>query len=193
MNVEDVFSNLPTLETSRLKLRKFTIHDAQHMFDYSSMPEVSTYVPWETHKKIEDTLEFLNFVFKQYRQGKLAPWAIEYKENRKVIGTIDFVAWSTPHHSAEIGFILSKEYWGRGLVVEAALKVIDFGFEHMKLNRIEALCIVENVQSQRVLQKIGMSLDGVSKEKYLIKEKFRDMAAYSILKKDYYKNEICNP
>lgn len=185
MKVEDIFKDLPTLETERLTLRKFTIDDRQDMFDYSSEPDVSRFVPWETHKTIEDTNDFLSYILNQYSQGKLSPWAIEYKENKKVIGTIDYVAWSPSHHRAEIGFILSKDYWGKGLIVEAASKVIKFGFNNMELNRIEAPCMVENVQSQRVLQKLGMKLEGISKEKYFIKGKFRDMATYSILKREY--------
>jgi [ribosomal protein S5]-alanine N-acetyltransferase len=70
-------------------------------------------------------------------------------------------------------------------MVEAAAKVIQFGFEKMELNKIEASCMVENVQSQRVLQKLGMRLEGISRQKYFIKGKFRDMANYSILKSEY--------
>lgn len=185
MKGEDIFRDLPTLETERLTLRKFTFDDAQDMFEYSSEPDLTRFVPWETHKSINDTNKFLNYILTQYSQGKLSPWAIEYKEIKKVIGTIDFVAWSTAHHRAEIGFILSKDYWGRGLIVEASSKVIKFGFENMELNKIEASCMVENTQSQRVLQKLGMRLEGILRNKYLIKGKFRDMATYSILKMEY--------
>lgn len=185
MKIEDIYKDLPILETERLRLRKFTIDDASDMFEYSSEPDVSRYVPWETHRSIEDTNDFLKYILNQYNLGKLAPWAIEYKQQNKVIGTIDFVAWLTTHYRAEIGFILSKKYWGKGLVVEAATKVIEFGFENMELNKIEAPCMVENVQSQRVLQKLGMRLEGILKEKYFIKGKFWDLATYSILKKEY--------
>jgi [ribosomal protein S5]-alanine N-acetyltransferase len=188
MKIEDIYIDLPILETERLKLRKFTIDDVSDMFEYSSEPDVSRFVPWETHNSINDTNDFLNYILNQYKSGKIAPWAVEYRTNNKVIGTIDFVAWSISHRRAEIGFILSKDYWGKGLMVEAATKVIEFGFNNMELNKIEAPCMVENVQSQRVLQKLGMSLEGVSKEKYLIKGKFRDMANYSILKKEYKGN-----
>ncbi len=185
MNISDVFSDLPTLETERVLLRKFTIDDANDMFEYSSVPDVSDFVPWEPHKTIEDSYGFINYILKQYEDSKLAPWAIVLKENQKVIGTIDFVAWFPQHHRAEIGFILSKEYWGKGLILEAATKVIEFGFDKMSLNKINAPCMVENVQSARVLQKLGMTLEGVMKDEYFIKGKFRDMAVYSILKKEF--------
>ncbi|MDQ0254849.1 ribosomal-protein-alanine N-acetyltransferase [Evansella vedderi] len=185
MKISDIFHDLPTLETDRIILRKFRIEDAHDMFEYSSIPEVSQYVPWETHKSIEDSYHFLQYILKQYEEAKLAPWAIELKENEKVIGTIDFVAWFPWHYRAEIGFILSKEHWGKGLILEAAKKVTEFGFEHMELNKIKAPCMVENVQSQRVLQKLGMRLEGVLRKEYFIKGRFRGMAVYSILKEDF--------
>jgi [ribosomal protein S5]-alanine N-acetyltransferase len=185
MKIEDIYNDLPTLETERLILRKITLNDVQDVFNYASEPDVSRFVPWEAHQSIEDSYNFINYILKQYEEGKLAPWAIELKQNKKVIGTIDFVAWFPHHFRAEIGFILSKEYWGMGLMVEAAAKVIQFGFEKMELNKIEASCMVENVQSQGVLQKLGMRLEGISRQKYFIKGKFRDMANYSILKSEY--------
>ncbi len=122
MKIRDIFSDLPTLETERLILRKFTLDDVENMFDYASKPEVSRFVPWEAHRSVEDSYNFINYILKQYEVGKLAPWAIALKENNKVIGTIDFVDWSPSHYRAEIGFILSKDYWGKGLIVEAGKK-----------------------------------------------------------------------
>ncbi|WP_368901978.1 GNAT family N-acetyltransferase [Oceanobacillus oncorhynchi] len=74
-----------------------------------------------------------------------------------MIRTIDFVAWPTFHYRDETGFILSKDYWRKGLIVEAVSKVIKFKFENMEVNKIEASCMVENTQSQRVLQKLGVT------------------------------------
>ncbi|MBE4909925.1 GNAT family N-acetyltransferase [Bacillus luteolus] len=187
MKISDVFDDLPTLETERILLRKFNLDDVKDMFEYTSIPDVSNFVPWETHKSIEDSYGFINYILKQYEDSKLAPWAIELKENQKVIGTIDFVAWYPQHRRAELGFILSKEHWGKGLIPEAAAKVIEFGFDRMNLNKIKAPCMVENVQSARVLQKLGMTLEGILKDEYFIKGKLRDMAVYSILKKDFQK------
>ena len=169
MKHADIFKDLPTLETERLILRKVNPDDAEDVFDYASEPDVARFVPWEVHRSLEDSREFINCVLKQYEAGKPAPWAIVWKENGKMIGTIDYVAWYPGHFRAEFGFILSKAYWGKGIAPEAARKVMDFGFERMGLNRIEAECMAENIRSQRVLQKLGMRLEGVFREKYLLK------------------------
>ncbi|HEY4551593.1 MAG TPA: GNAT family protein [Bacillaceae bacterium] len=185
MKIQDIFSDLPNLETERLILRKITIQDAAEMYEYSSVPQVYEYVPWETHKTIEDSMGFIEYVLKQYESGHLAPWAIELKAEKKMIGTIDFVSRSPSHYTAEMGFILSKTYWGKGLIKEAAGMVMEFGLEKMDLNRIEASCMSENVQSKRVPHKLGMKLEGISREKHFIKGKFRDMANYALLKSEF--------
>ncbi|MEY8749297.1 GNAT family N-acetyltransferase [Alkalicoccobacillus gibsonii] len=184
--------HLPTLETERLILRKVTSSDAQDMYEYCSIPEVAMYVPWETHQTIEDSEQFIQFILNQYEAGKLAPWAIEHKETGKMIGTFDFVTWYSQHARAEIGFVLSEKYWGTGIILEAARKVIQYGFTEMNLNIIKASCMKENAQSKRVLEKLGMKLDGVLLDEYMIKGTFRDMAIYSLKKEEeilYEKND----
>lgn len=178
--LKQTYFQLPTLETERLILRKVTKNDVQDMFAYCSIPEVATYVPWETHQTVADSEQFIQFILSQYEGGKLAPWAIEYKETGKMIGTFDFVTWFPQHARAEIGFVLSKDYWGNGITVEAAKKVIQYGYNEMNLNIIKAPCIKENTQSRQVLEKLGMHLDGVLRDEYMIKGQFRDMAVYSL-------------
>lgn len=75
---------------------------------------------------------------------------------------------------------------GKGLVTEAVKEVIKHGFEKMNLNRIYARCFVENIGSQKVLEKVGMKFEGILREQLFIKGAFRDMKIYSILRKEYY-------
>jgi ribosomal-protein-alanine N-acetyltransferase len=110
------------------------------------------------------------------------PWGIELKENGKFIGTVHFVWWQPEHHSAEIGYVLSKKYWGKGLITEAARAIISFGFENMNLVRIQARCFVKNKASERVMQKLGMSFEGISRKAMYVKGEHKDLKVYSILK-----------
>lgn len=188
MEIADVYENLPALETERLKLRKLTMDDAQNLFEYASEPRVSKFVPWPTHETILNSKDFIQMALKNYESAKLAPWAIALKESNKLIGTIDFVKWLPKHYRAEVGYVLSHKYWGQGFTLEAATRVIQFGFEKMDLHRIEASFIVENVQSQRVLQKLGMTFEGISREQFFIKDRFVDLVHYAILKEEYEKS-----
>jgi ribosomal-protein-alanine N-acetyltransferase len=185
MEIEKIYGDLPVLETERLILRKITLEDVEDMYSYASNEEVSKYVTWNTHRTLSDTKEFVEFVLNQYENKKVAPWGIEYKENGKFIGTIDFVWWQPNHKSAEIGYVISKDYWGKGITTEAAKEVIKFGFEKMDLVRIQARCFVENIGSQRVMEKVGMSFEGIIRKGIFVKGKHRDLKVYSILKEEF--------
>lgn len=185
MEVQSIYGDLPRLETQRLVLRKITLEDAKDMYTYASNPEVSKYVTWDTHRTIEDTKEFIRFVMKQYENKGISPWGIEYKENGKLIGTIDYVGWQTKHNSAEIGYVLSQEYWGQGITTEAARELIHFGFTHMDLIRIQARCFIKNIGSSRVMEKAGMSYEGVMRKGMKVRGNHEDLKIYSILKEDF--------
>lgn len=184
MEIEKIFGNLPTLETERLLLRKITLEDAWDMHYYGSNENVSKYVTWETHKSLSDTREFIEFVLTKYENKKIAPWGIEYKENGKLIGTIDFVSWQLKNNIAEIGYVLSQDYWGKGITTEAAKEVIKFGFENMDLVRIQARCDIENIGSARVMEKVGMTFEGVIRKGIFVKSKHRDIKMYSIINEE---------
>jgi Acetyltransferases, including N-acetylases of ribosomal proteins len=184
MNGEDVFNNFPTLETERLILRKLRLEDAKDVFEYASDPEVSKYVTWEPHRSIEDSINLIKFTHEYYERKEGIIWGIVYKENNKVIGTCD-ISPVTKHFRAEIAYALSRDYWGKGIMTEAVKEVIRFGFERMNLNRIQAMCIPENIGSYRVMEKVGMKYEGLIREYMYIKGKFQDLKLYSILKREY--------
>ncbi|RDU34977.1 GNAT family N-acetyltransferase [Neobacillus piezotolerans] len=185
MEIETVYADLPKLETERLILRKVTMNDAEDMFAYGSDEEVARYVTWDKHNTIEDTRSFIDFVLGKYENKQLAPWAIESKETGRMIGTIDFVSWQPRHNSAEIGYVIARDQWGKGITTEAASELIKFGFEHMELVRIQARCFIENIGSARVMEKVGMSFEGVNRKAAFIKGKHRDLKIYAILKEDF--------
>lgn len=186
MNVEKIYGDLPILETERLILRKVTIEDIQDMYLYGSDEEVSKYVTWNTHETISDTKGFVEFVLNKYKNKQVSLWGIECKENGKFIGTIDFVWWQPNNKTAEIGYVISKDYWGKGLTSEVAKEIIKFGFEKMNLVRIQARCDVENIGSARVMEKAGMSFEGIIRKGIFVKGMHRDLKMYSILNEEFY-------
>ncbi|WP_208588799.1 GNAT family N-acetyltransferase [Gracilibacillus suaedae] len=185
MEVEDIFSDFPILETERLLLRKVSLGDIHDIYAYGSNEEVSKYVTWDTHQSLKETLEFVEYIISRYESNYLAPWAIEMKEMQQMVGTIDFVSWDTHQHIAEIGYVIAQEYWGKGIVTEAVKEVIDFGFNCMDLERIQAKCIVENIGSARVMEKAGMMFEGVLRKTVYNKGKHWDVKIYSILREEF--------
>ena len=110
-------SNIPIMKTERLLLRPITPQDLEAMYDYSSRENVVRYVTWQAHTSLEDTKAFMALIFDGYQQGNLMLWGIEYAGI--IIGTIDFVTMNDTHKYAEIGYVLSEDYWNKGFTTEA--------------------------------------------------------------------------
>jgi [ribosomal protein S5]-alanine N-acetyltransferase len=178
--------DLPEIETERLLLRRMRLDDAEAMFAYASDPEVTRYIPWDTHRSIEDSESFLTFAIEGYERGDFGGWGVVLKDSGVFIGTCGLDAGYAPEHArAELGYVLSREHWGKGLMPEAVRAVIRFGFGRIGLNRIEARCIAENTASARVMEKAGMTYEGTLREREFIKGAYRDMKLYSILGREY--------
>ncbi|CAN1209350.1 GNAT family protein [Tumidithrix helvetica PCC 7403] len=177
----DIPEQLLTLKTERLTLRKMTLGDAEDIFAYAQDPDVSRYVTWSTHESIADTEKFLCFVLQSYTTATGMDWGIVHDQDRKLIGTCGLFNWNHNHTRAELGYALSKQYWNQGYMTEAVKAVISFGFHVMMLNRIEAICKIENIASAQVLQKVGMELEGTLRQYVFYKGNYWDIKIYSIL------------
>ena len=184
-NIDELLAELPTLETERLLLRKITPADEADVFAYGSDPEVSKYMPWEPHQSLEDTRAYLATVFERYRQHTPGPWGIVHKGDAKLIGTCAYHDWQRNDRRAEIGYVLSRSYWGQGYMAEATRAIIAFGFREMNLNRVQAMCDVPNIGSARVMEKIGMRFEGVLREYFFEKGRYIDLKLYSILRSEW--------
>jgi ribosomal-protein-alanine N-acetyltransferase len=179
------FAEFPTLETDRLLLRKITRDDAPAVFDYASDPQVPLYMPWLPHQSLAETYAYLAQVIDHYAQGEPGPWGIVHKGDARLIGACGYSNWRREHRRAEIGYVLHRGYWGHGYMTEAVRAIVDFGFARMGLNRVEARCEVPNVGSARVMEKVGMTFEGILREQVYEKDRYRDMKIYALLRRDW--------
>ena len=180
-SLEEVGTALPVLETARLVLRRMRERDADDVFAYASDPAVAEHTSWQPHASVEESRAF---AARMARSAGCA-WAIEHKGDRKVIGAIGYQPGIVPGVRGEIGFALARPYWGQGLMTEAVREVIAFGFKVLGLNRIQARCKVENPASARVMEKVGMTFEGVLRESSFSKGRFLDLKIYSILRREW--------
>lgn len=149
-------NNTPQLETDRVILRKFNVNDLDDVFALYSDETVNEFLPWFPHKSKEKTREFLNNVLlKEYERPVAYCYAIELKENSKVIGFAILHNLNTEIGYGDLGYALMKEYWGRGLVAESCMAVIE-QLKNDGFTYITATHDVKNLKSGRVMQKIGM-------------------------------------
>lgn len=158
--------NLPILYTKRLIIRPLAVSDATDMFEYAQTDLVGPKAGWAPHQTIEDTIRILRSMVYFKPQYKLGNWAIVWRETKKMIGTIELYNY-VPNFKAELGYALNPSYWGNGIMTEAGKKVLDYGFNILGLKRIEAGTFVDNIQSQRVCEKLGFTKEGIARNGYI--------------------------
>jgi ribosomal-protein-alanine N-acetyltransferase len=183
------FRNTPQLVTKRLRLRKLGPDDAEAIFEYASDDEVTEYMTWDTHKTVEDSHAFINFTLNRYMSDEAGEWGIILQETGKLIGAIGFPQVDKKNNQAAIGYVLGRRYWGDGLMPEAVRRVLQFAFHDMNLNRVECIHAVPNEKSGRVMQKAGMSFEGIAREKMFAKGKYWDVKQYAMLRSDWNKEK----
>ncbi len=181
------FSKMPVLQTERLTLRKLTPRDAQDMFDYAHRADVTRYLTWSPHPDVRYSREYLEYLQGRYAGGMYYDWGVIDRSTGKMIGTCGFTSFNCTHDKAEIGYVLHPDYWGKGLAAEAVKKILDFGFEKLRLHRIEAKFMKENARSLRVMEKVGMTFEGYEREAMLIKGRYVTVGTCAILKDGWEK------
>lgn len=173
------------LETARLVLRRFESSDAPAFFrNVCSDPKVSTYLTWKTHETPAETEALLTDFIRRYENPARYCWAIILKETNEVIGT---VAAPTVHElteCVEVTYAVGSAWWGKGYAPEALKAVMDFLFDRVGVNRIEAGHDVRNPNSGRVMEKVGMRKEGVLRQAGKNNQGLFDLVFYAMLKQD---------
>lgn len=176
-----------TLNTEKLILRPFKLSDAPAMFDnWAGHPSNVTYLTWPAHESLEVTEKVIQEWVNNYQHPWYYNWAIAVKdEPDTVIGSISMVKFSHDINACEIGYVLSKKFWGQGYMTQALKEVIRFLFEEADVNRIFATYDSRNKASGKVMEKAGMFYEGTHRQGNLNNLGLVDSVVYAILKEDY--------
>ncbi|WP_110933876.1 GNAT family N-acetyltransferase [Paenibacillus bouchesdurhonensis] len=153
---EGISRGFPVLESPRLRLRKITQEDCLDLYQCMTNPLVSSNTSFEPQTLLFPARLFRYFT-ECYESLRDLHFAIELKQSNKVIGVCSLQHWDQFKSKARLGYLLSPACWRQGYATEAARSLIDFGFETLELERIEARCAWDNPASERVLQKCGMN------------------------------------
>ncbi|MCB2291540.1 GNAT family N-acetyltransferase [Clostridium sp. CS001] len=193
MNIEVTVKKFPEIETSRLILKEIIETDDKDIFEIFSDDEAMKYYDIEPLKDLEEAKQLIQQLNRRFKNKKGIRWGIHLKDNYKLIGSCGYHSHNKQSFRAEIGYELSKEYWGQGLMQEALQSIIDFGINNLALNRIQALVEPKNIKSINLLQKIGFNEEGTLYEYEFYKGEFKDLAMLSLLKVDYHKTfkKVC--
>ena len=174
-----------TITTSRLILRRFKTDDAEAMYrNWASNDNVTKFLTWPTHTSIDITKTIISEWANSYNDIKTYHWAITLKDKDEVIGDLSVVKMDEECLIAELGWCISQDCWGQGIIPEAALAVRDYLFDEIGFNRIAAIHDVNNQKSGRVMQKIGMKYEGTKRQASKNNQGICDICLYAILKED---------
>jgi [ribosomal protein S5]-alanine N-acetyltransferase len=176
----------PLIETERLHLRQFTLEDAPAVYKICDHPGIASTTQFiSSPYSLKEATEWIAPQKHNFEIQWMFIWALEKKSNRQVIG----MASLTLNHDnlyAELGYWIDVEHWGMGYATEAASALLKFGFETLRLHRIEANFMKRNPASGRVMDKIGMQYEGLRREAIIKYGQYEDMLYYSILAKEFW-------
>jgi len=171
------------IETKRLILRKPKPEDSQFAFEgWTQDTEVTRFLTWRPHQHLEQTKEFIRRCIIDWDRNWRFPYIITIKEINEVIGMIDP---RIEDHKMGIGYGLARSHWGKGYMTEATRAVIDWALQQKEIYRVFATTDVENIGSQRVLEKAGMIPEGILRRYMIhpnISDEPRDCYMYAVVK-----------
>ena len=184
-HINRLIRQMPTLETDRLILRRLTKNDAEDMYEYSSDPEVPRYLTWTPHEDIYYTRKYIKYIISQYKTGEYSDWAITLRSNGKMIGTCGFTSVDLSNSRAEIGYVLHGGYRGRGYASEAVKAVLEYSFNILELNRIEARVMEGNTPSEKLLNTLGFRHEGTGMKELYVKGDFVNVKHFAVCRDEY--------
>ena len=178
------------LETDRLFLRRMTNADVEYVFTMRSDKDVMRFIrSAETSRSATES--WIDLISSRWETDKIGFCAVIEKSSKRFAGWCGL--WRLMETGEiEVGYALLKEFWGKGFAVEASEAFLDYGFEELKVEKIVAVTAPDNQNSRRVMEKLGMTFDGIGHYYE------RELVHYSITRKDFFdarmrKNEGAKP
>lgn len=175
----------PEFLTPRLTLREIRDEDTPRLHTIWTDSLVTRYLVLDPFTEIQQTREMISILKALYPSGEGCRWALSIPANQEVIGTCGFHNWKKEHARAEIGYEMDPRYWGQGLMSEAVLTMLEYGFTEMGLNRVEAFVTVGNRKSLSFLERNGFTREGTLRHYERARGCYQDQWICSLLKQDW--------
>lgn len=180
-----VFDQFPELESERLRFRSFELSDARDFMKLRSDPTVMEFVDSVYITSETQALEKIRNLLNDFTDRNGINWVITDKSTNQFMGYIGFWRLMKEHVRAEIGYALAPEFWSKGYMYEAAMTILNFGFQNFTLHSVEANVNIDNQRSITLLKKLGFVKEAHFRENYLFKCKFLDSIIFSLLESDF--------
>ncbi|MEZ4930661.1 MAG: GNAT family N-acetyltransferase [Saprospiraceae bacterium] len=174
----------PILYSDRLILRKMELFDEPELYAMLADADNRKYIDQPSFENINDIIEYINVRNEFVEKNDCVYWAITLKEERKMIGTICLWDFSDDYKKAEVGYELNANYQGKGIMDEALQSVINYAFNILKINQLEAFTQSGNVGSIKLLEKNNFQKQRAFKAKYNSKKGYYEMVVFCLNKID---------
>ena len=175
----------PTLQTARLRLRPVSEADADALFAMHSSAHVLRYwdsPPWTERARAD---RFIAGSRQLASDGTGARLVIERLEDGAFLGWCSLSRWNADYRSAALGYCLDSGAWGRGCATEAARALLQWAFDTLDLNRVQAETDTRNAASARVLEKLGFVREGTLREDCVVHGEVSDSWVYGLLRREW--------
>lgn len=172
------------LKSERLNLRLINLSDLEAIHELHGLAETDRFNALGIPENIENTKLIIEPWIAENQKTKPQIFTFAIESQNQFIGLIALNLGKEKHKSAEVWYKLHTNFWNKGYATEALKAIINFGFNDLKLHRISAGCAVENIGSIRVLEKVGMTLEGRKRQNLPLKTGWSDNFEYAILETD---------
>jgi RimJ/RimL family protein N-acetyltransferase len=176
------------LQTDRLNFRLVSSDDLSNIHKLHSLPETDEFNTLGIPKSIQETEKIIiDWLLEQKSMPQTSYiFCLDLADTKQFIGLIALNIGKANYKTAEVWYKIDLKYWRQGYTTEALTKLLDFSFNDLKLHRIEAGCAVENIASIKVLEKVGMTREGIKRKKLPIRSEWKDNYFYAILDEDFF-------
>lgn len=175
----------PKITTRRLSLIQVEKSHAKELFRYWNDSEVAGLLnihPFTCIDEVEEMIDLLNN--KNYQQ-QVCLFTVLQKQTNTIVGSCGFHFLDSENDKAEISYEIGREHQGRGLAIEALSSLLNYGFHELRLNRIEANIISENIKSKGLLRKLGFQYEGTHRQSIKKEGSYLDTLIFSLLKNEF--------
>jgi RimJ/RimL family protein N-acetyltransferase len=183
------WSQLPTIETNRLMLRRVSSEDVDALFVIFSNVEVMRYWSTPPLPDRDAAVALLNEIHDAFERQVMLKWGVVRQADNALIGTTTLYNLDFTNRRAEIGYALGREHWGQGYMHEALQALLTYCFETLNLRRLEADVDPRNEASIQTLERLGFQREGFLRERWEIGGEIQDALFYGLLRPEWKRND----
>jgi len=183
-------AGLPTLPTTRTVLRAFAETDLPEIYEIYSDAEAMAYFSVTPIRSLDEAADVLAHIRHGFATRQTFSWAVADRWTGTLIGSCALLRTDWPNGRAEIGFVLRRSHWGKGLAAEAVGRMLEFAFDELNLRRFEADVDPRNTRCRRLLERFGFREEGLLRERWNVGGDVQDTVFYGLLRREWTRNVV---